>query len=111
MHTIDEMARAGCTTVRGIHFWEEKGLLGNVERTSGGHRRYTPEQIDKARIIAAAQFGGWTIEQIQQMLIEWGQETYEAVMIRLDDQMRAAVRLGENLPKPAGMSTAREYDL
>jgi hypothetical protein len=30
-------------------------------------------------------------------------------MIRLDDQMRAAVRLGQNLPKPSGM--VQEYDL
>jgi DNA-binding transcriptional MerR regulator len=111
MHTVEEMARAGCTTARGIRFWQDKGLLGEVERSSGGHRRYTPEQLDKAKIIAAAQFGGWSIEEIELMLIEWGQEAYEAILMRLDDQMRAAVRLGENLPKPAGESTAKEFDL
>jgi DNA-binding transcriptional MerR regulator len=105
------MARAGCTTARGIRFWEEKGLLGTVERSSGGIRKFTPEQIDKAKIIAAAQFGGWTIEEIGQMLIEWGPEAYEAILTRLSDQMRAAARLGENLPKPAGESTALEFDL
>lgn len=109
MHSIEEMMRAGCTTARGIHFWEEKGLLDEVERTDGGHRRYTDAQIDRARIIAAASFGGWTLEEIGAMLSEWGQETYEAIMIRLDDQMRAAVRLGQNLPKPAGVEL--EYDL
>jgi DNA-binding transcriptional MerR regulator len=111
MHTVEEMARAGCTSPRGVRFWEEKGLLGEVERSEKGTRRFTPEQIDKAKIIAAAQFGGWSIEQIQLMLIEWGLEVYEAIMIRLDDQMRAAVRLGENLPKPPAASTAIEYDL
>jgi DNA-binding transcriptional MerR regulator len=111
MHTVEEMARAGCTSPRGVRFWEEKGLLGEVERSEKGTRRFTPEQIDKAKIIAAAQFGGWSIEQIQLMLIEWGPEVYEAIMIRLDDQMRAAVRLGENLPKPPAASTAIEYDL
>lgn len=110
MHSVEEMMRAGCTTARGIHFWEEKGLLGDVERTSGGHRRYTPAQLDRAKIIAAAAFGGWTLEETGAMLAEWGQETYEAIMIRLDDQMRAAVRLGQNLPKPAGMQT-QEWDL
>lgn len=110
MHSVEEMMRAGCTTARGIHFWEEKGLLGEVERSSGGHRRFTPEQLDKAKIIAAATFGGWTLEEVGAMLAEWGQETYEAIMIRLDDQMRAAVRLGEQLPKPAKVQT-QEWDL
>jgi DNA-binding transcriptional MerR regulator len=109
MHSIEEMMRAGCTTARGIHFWEEKGLLGEVARSEGGHRRYTDAQLDKARIIAAASFGGWTLEEIGAMLAEWGQEAYEAIMIRLDDQMRAAVRLGQALPKPVGM--VQEYDL
>lgn len=109
MHTVEEMARAGCTTTRGVRFWEEKGLLGEVERSAGGHRRYTPAQLDKAKIVAAASFGGWNLEEIGNMLEEWGQETYEAIMIRLDDQMRAAVRLGQNLPKPVGLEM--EYDL
>jgi DNA-binding transcriptional MerR regulator len=99
-HSIEEMMRAGCTTARGIRFWQDKGLLGEVERSSGGHRRYTPEQLDKAKIIAAATFGGWSLEDIGNMLAEWDQEAYEAILTRLDDQMRAAVRLGEALPKP-----------
>lgn len=111
MHSVDEMVRAGCTTRRGVRFWEEKGMLGPVERTEGDTRRYTPEQLDKARIIAAAQFGGWTLEEIAQMLVEWGPETYEAILTRLADQAMAAARLGEALPKPAGESTAKEYDL
>lgn len=111
MHSVEEMTRAGCTTRRGVRFWEDKGLLGNVERSAGGTRRYTPAQLDKAKIIAAAQFGGWSIEQIELMLIEWGPETYDAIIIRLDDQIRAAVRLGQALSKPADESTAIEYDL
>lgn len=111
MHSVDDMTRAGCTTRRGVRFWEEKGLLGPVERTDGDTRRYTPEQLDKAKIIAAAQFGGWTLEEIQQMLIEWGPEAYEAILTRLADQAMAAARLGEQLPRPPGMSNAVEFDL
>jgi len=111
MHTVEDMCRAGCTTRRGVRFWEEKGLLGPVERSSGGNRKFTPEQLNKARIIAAASFGGWTLEEIGQMLIEWGPEPYEAILTRLSDQMRAAIRLGEDLPRPPAVSTAQEYDL
>jgi DNA-binding transcriptional MerR regulator len=111
MHSVDAMVRAGCTSRRGIRFWEEKGLLGPVERSDGGTRRYTSEQVDKAKIIAAAQFGGWSLEETQQMLIEWGPEPYEAILTRLADQAMAAARLGEQLPRPTGESTAVEYDL
>lgn len=111
MHSVDEMVRAGCTTRRGVRFWEEKGLLGPVERSDGDTRRYTEEQLDKAKIIAAAQFGGWSLEEISQMLLEWGPEAYEAILTRLADQAMAAARLGEQLPRPAGGSTAVEYDL
>jgi DNA-binding transcriptional MerR regulator len=102
------MTRAGCTSRRGVRHWEDIGLLGEVARSDGGTRRYTDEQLDKARIVAAAQFGGWSLDEIRQMLEEWGQEAYEALMTRLDDQVRAAVRLGEQLPRPA---VVQEFDL
>jgi DNA-binding transcriptional MerR regulator len=111
MHSVDEMVRAGCTTRRGVRFWEEKGLLGPVERTDGDTRRYTPEQLDKAKIIAAAQFGGWTLEEIQGMLVEWGTEAHEAILTRLADQAMAAARLGEQLPRPVALGKTVEFDL
>lgn len=112
MHSVEEMVRAGCTTRRGVRFWEEKGLLGPVERTNGDTRRYTPEQLDKARIIAAAQFGGWSLEEIAGMLEEWGQEPYQAILTRLADQAMAAARLGESLPKPPSYDPEKQaYDL
>lgn len=111
MFSVDDMVRAGCTSRRGVRFWEEKGLLGQVERSDGDTRRYTQEQLDKAKIIAAAQFGGWSLEEIAQMLIEWGPDVHEAILTRLADQAMAAARLGEQLPRPPAQSTAKEYDL
>lgn len=109
MHSPNEMARAGCTTLRGIRLWEEEGLLGDVARSAGGTRRYTAEQMDAARIVAAGQFGGWSIDEIRSMLTEWGPEVYEALCVRLTDQTKAAVRLIEALPKPA--TTVQDFDL
>lgn len=111
MHTPDEMRRAGCTTLRGIRHWEDEGLLGPVVRSNGGTRRYTDEQLDKAKIIAAAQFGGWGLDEIKLMLIEWGPEVYEALCTRLSEQMKAAIRLIEALPAPPAASAAQEFDL
>jgi DNA-binding transcriptional MerR regulator len=111
MYSVDDMVRAGCTSRRGVRYWEEKGLLGPVERSDGDTRRYTQEQLDKAKIIAAAQFGGWSLEEIQQMLIEWDPDVHEAILTRLADQAMAAARLATELPKPPNASTAKEYDL
>ncbi len=103
-HTVDDMTRAGCTTRRGVRFWEEKGLLGTVERSDGDTRRYTPEQLNRAKIIAAAQFGGWSLEEISQMLEEWGPEPHEAILTRLTDQAKAAARLATELPAPPNVA-------
>jgi DNA-binding transcriptional MerR regulator len=111
MHSVEDMVRAGCTSRRGVRFWEEKGLLGPVERTAGDTRRYTDEQLNKAKIIAAAQFGGWSLEEISQMLEEWGPEAHEAILTRLADQAMAAARLATDLPKPPGMGETVEFDL
>ena len=110
-HSMEAMCRAGCTTRRGVRYWEEVGLLGPVERTAGDTRRYTDEQLGKARIIAAASFGGWKLDEIAQMLIEWGPEAHEAILSRLADQAKLAARLATDLPPPPGRPTAVEYDL
>lgn len=111
MHSMEEMTRAGCTSRRGVRYWEDQGLLGDVKRSDGGTRQYTAEQLDRARIIAAAQFGGFDLDMIKRMLDDYGPEVYEALMTRLADQARACVRLGENLPSPARTGQAPEYDL
>nr|GAT42305.1 superfamily II DNA/RNA helicase [Mycena chlorophos] len=114
IHSQADFCRAGCTSPRGARFWEEQGLLGDVARGETGIRRYTDEQMEKARIIAAAQFGGFPLEQIKDMLAVYHSdaEVHDALLQRLEDQVRAASRLGANLPKPripAGVKL--EYDL
>jgi len=113
-HSIKDIAIAGCTSERGIRLWEEKGLFGEVARTSGDVRRFTSDQMAMARIIAAASFGGWSLTDIKGMLDEWGPEVREAILGRLTLQIQAAARLAENLPRVAIPETAKpmqEFDL
>ena len=113
IHTLAEFCQAGCTSARGARFWEEQELLGDVARSDAGVRRYTAEQMERAAIIAAAQFGGFSIEQIKLMLDAYhtDQTVSEAIGIRLAEQTRAALRLLENLPVPAHLKMPLEYDL
>lgn len=114
MHTVDDMCRAGGTTRRGVRFWEDEGLLGVVSRSSGDTRQFTDDQLDRARIIAAAQFGGFKLATIKDMLEIYhvDPEIYEALTVRLSDQIRAAARLAEQLPVPLiSKAPLQEYDL
>lgn len=112
-HSMEEMMRAGCTSRRGVRYWEEQGLLGEVDRSAGDTRRFTPEQLDKARIIAAAKFAGFDLDTIGQMLGEYDGDmvVYDALTERLSDQMRAAARLAEALPVPLAARPKMEFDL
>lgn len=49
--TITQAAQAAGVSPETLRSWEREGLLV-PERTAGGHRRYTPELVDRARHIA-----------------------------------------------------------
>lgn len=108
--TVDDMCRAGCTSRRGVRYWEEQGLLGEVDRTEGNQRRYTEEQLMRARVIAAAQFGGWTLDECRAMVASYDKEAYEAIMHRLAQQATVAATLMEDLPEPPE-TAEKVYDL
>jgi DNA-binding transcriptional MerR regulator len=109
--SIDDMAKAGCTTPRGIRYWEDEGLLGPVERTPGKQRRYTDEQLQQARIIAACQFGGWNLDDAKRMVLVYDREAYDALVRRLMSQATLAEQLAVALPQPKDEIEGVEWDL
>jgi DNA-binding transcriptional MerR regulator len=112
VHTVEAMCQAGCTSRRGIRFWEEKGLLGPVERSGGNQRKFTDEQLTRAKIIAAAQFGGFTLDEIEKMLPVYDMEVFEAITHKLARVVHTAMTLTEQLPAPAGeVQPVQEFDL
>lgn len=113
MHSINEMMQAGYTTAHGVRHWEAQGLLGSVQRSKRNERQYTDAQIDLARIIAAAQFGGWPLDQIKQMLDAWrvDETVYEAICTRLSDQIHVAMKLLESLPMSPKTEQIKKWDL
>lgn len=106
--SIDDMCRAGMTSQRGVRWWEEQELLGEVERTDGGQRRYSGAQIRLAKIIAAAQYGSFSLAEIKTMTDDYDREAFEAIQHKLAAVAATALALGEGLPKPI---EAVEYDL
>jgi MerR family gold-responsive transcriptional activator of gol and ges genes len=105
---MDDMCRAGMTSQRGVRFWEEKGLLGDVDRSDAGQRRFTAAQIRLARIIAAAQYCSFSLDDIKAMLADYDDEAFQAIQHKLAAVAATALALGEGLPKPVAVV---EYDL
>lgn len=112
-YSVEQMCAAGCTSRRGVRFWEEKGLLGPVERSGGNQRRFTAEQLQRAKIIAAAQFGGFTLDEIEKMLPVYDMEVFEAITHKLARVVHTAMTLTEQLPAPVEKAApaAPEFDL
>lgn len=113
MYSVEQMCAAGCTSRRGVRFWEGQGLLGPVARSDGNQRRYTEEQLKRARIIAAAQFGGFSLEEIGPMLEAYDMEVFEAITHKLARVVNTAMTLTEQLPAPITLETIapQEFDL
>ncbi|MFJ2554877.1 MULTISPECIES: MerR family transcriptional regulator [unclassified Streptomyces] len=49
--SIGELARRAGVTVKTVRFYSDRGLLPEAARSSGGHRRYGPEALDRLRLI------------------------------------------------------------
>lgn len=84
MPSMDEMCLAGRTSRRGIRLWEEKGLLGTVERSAGGTRRYTVDQIRRAKIIAITQAVGMSLDDGATFLNNYTDGTYSFLLAELN---------------------------
>jgi DNA-binding transcriptional MerR regulator len=49
--SIGELAEHAGVTVKTVRFYSDRGLLPEAARSSGGHRRYGPEALDRLRVI------------------------------------------------------------
>ncbi|MBT3343913.1 MAG: MerR family transcriptional regulator [Gemmatimonadetes bacterium] len=66
MQIGDLAERAGVST-RTIRYYEELGILGPEERSSGGFRRYCDDQLRRLQMIQGLKCLGFELEQIRQL--------------------------------------------
>lgn len=88
----DMLAGSGCTP-RTVRFYEREGLL-RATRTRGGHRAFSPEELDRLNFIVALREAGWSLEEIAELLAARGAAASDRDACRqLDHTLRT--RLGE----------------
>jgi len=72
--TIAGLARQGGVGVETVRYYQRRGLLATPERPAGdglggGVRRYGDEDVRKLRFIRSAKAAGFTLEQINELLV------------------------------------------
>ena len=65
--TIGKLAEAGGVGVETVRFYQRRGLIETPAR-DGGIRRYGKPTLDRLRFIRAAQAGGFTLNEIAELL-------------------------------------------
>lgn len=68
---IGDLARETGKTVRAIHLYEELGLLSPAARSKGRFRLYGPEALVRIRWIGKLQEMGFSLGDIQTIVLEW----------------------------------------
>ncbi|MBO9463254.1 MULTISPECIES: MerR family transcriptional regulator [Stappiaceae] len=68
MLSIGGLAKKTGTKVQTIRYYEQIGLLPEPDRTEGGQRRYSNEQLDKLSFIRHSRQLGFSLEAIRELL-------------------------------------------
>jgi MerR family transcriptional regulator, repressor of the yfmOP operon len=99
---IGDVAKLAGTTPRTIRYYEELGLLPQTpERPSGGHRLYSPEEVERLReAIRLKELLGVSLEELKDLLA--AEEARAAVRAELQREDVAPERRRELLEEAQG---------
>src|SRR4051812_32538457 len=89
-YTVGALAEASGLTVRTLHHWDEIGLLRPAERSASGHRRYSPQDVERLYRIVALRGLGLSLEAIGGALDDEGPDLRTAVaahLARVEDEL------------------------
>lgn len=66
--TVGELARHAGINLETVRYYEKERLLPFPERTSGGHRVYTAEDVKRLRYIQSAKSVGFTLREVRTLM-------------------------------------------
>ncbi|WP_328806314.1 MerR family transcriptional regulator [Streptacidiphilus fuscans] len=66
--TIGELAARAGVSVKTVRFWSDRGLLPEADRSSGGHRRYGPEAVERLQLIRSLRGLGVPLPDVSRVL-------------------------------------------
>lgn len=66
--TLKDMMQGASTTARAVRFYESQQLIAAAERSRGGHRLFSQEELGKLRLVLDLRTCGFSIEEIREIL-------------------------------------------
>ncbi|WP_236651971.1 helix-turn-helix domain-containing protein [Streptacidiphilus neutrinimicus] len=88
--SIGELAERAGASVKAVRFYSDQGLLPEAERSSGGHRRYAPEALERLRLIRSLRALDVPLPDVARVLEEEAEgERLEGVVARQLDALGA----------------------
>ena len=64
MYSIQEVSNKTGLTAHTLRYYEKEGLISGVERSQGGFRQYTDEDLEKLGLICCLKNTGMSIQEI-----------------------------------------------
>jgi len=101
-----ELAKKADVNKETIRFYEKKGLLSDPNRTDGGYRQYSQEDLERLVFIKNAKELGFALSEIKELLEVADGEIYKCSDIRriaedkleyIDNQLRHLKKLKTTL--------------
>lgn len=108
---VGELARRAGVSVRGLHHYEEIGLLVPSRRTAAGHRRYEDGDVLRLQQIASLRSLGFSLGEIRNCLDASGYapaRVIELHIARLRERIELEKRLCDRLEAVANRLAATE---
>ena len=98
MYSIQEVSRKTGLTAHTLCYYEKEGLIPGVERSQGGFRQYTDEDLERLGLICCLKNTGMPLQQIARFVrlahegdctleerVELLKEHREKIMERMDE--------------------------
>ncbi|MEY9871491.1 DNA-binding transcriptional MerR regulator [Streptacidiphilus sp. MAP12-33] len=82
--SIGELAEQAGVSVKAVRFYTDQGLLPEADRSSGGHRRYAPEAVERLRQIRSLRGLDVPLPQVARVVDGDAEELRETVARQLD---------------------------
>ena len=96
-----QVAKAVGVNVETLRYYERRGIIGQPNRSPGGHRLYSEETVTTLRVIKAAQRLGFALDEVAELL-EAGLHHHGAGL-----QARTEAKLAEVNQKIADLKVIR----
>ena len=101
MYSIQDVSRKTGLSTHTLRYYEKEGLISGVERSQGGFRQYTDEDLEKLGLICCLKNTGMSIQEIARFvqLTREGEHTLEERVELLKEHRNRVLKRMEEMQK------------